>query len=149
MAELIEPKETEINGRTFVISKFNAVDGREIITQYPLSGMPKLGDYKTNEGLMLKIMSFAEAKTESGINIRLSTKELVNNHCGDWETLIKLEWEMIQYNCSFFQDGKSADFFQRLTSLAEQKITEMLTRLSGGLLQAEKRRSGSSKTSTV
>jgi hypothetical protein len=90
---------------------------------------------------MLKIMSFVEVKTAANVGIRLTTKELINNHCGGWETLVKLEWAVMEYNCSFFQNGKSLDFFQKLTSLAAQKIIETLTGLSDKLSQAEKRRS--------
>ena len=51
--DMLQPKEfktTDQSGteRTYILSKFPAVQGREIISKYPLSAMPKLGDYAVN-----------------------------------------------------------------------------------------------------
>lgn len=124
--ELLQPKEIEINGKTYRISKFPATVGREIVAKYPVSNMPKLGDYKVSEEVMLKLMSYVEVVLPER-SIRLSTQELVNNHVPDWEVLAQLEWEMLSYNCSFLTNGKSLSFFEKLAHLAEQKISEILT----------------------
>lgn len=124
--ELLQPKEIEINGKTYRISKFPATVGREIVAKYPVSNMPKLGDYKVSEEVMLKLMSYVETVLPER-SIRLSTQELVNNHVPDWEVLAQLEWEMLSYNCSFLTNGKSLSFFEKLAHLAEQKISEILT----------------------
>lgn len=124
--ELLQPKEIDINGKTYRISKFPATVGREIVAKYPVSNMPKLGDYKVSEEVMLKLMSYVEAVLLER-SIRLSTQELVNNHVPDWEVLAQLEWEMLSYNCSFLTNGKSLSFFEKLAHLAEQKISEILT----------------------
>lgn len=128
---MLEPKDIEINGKQFVISKFPAVAGREILSKYPLSNVPKLGDYKVSEEVMLKLMSYVGVRLDGRAEPQLlTTVTLINNHTQDWETLIKLEWAMLEYNCSFFQNGKSSDFLKKLGSLAQQKITEILTDLS-------------------
>lgn len=124
--ELLQPKEIDINGKTYRISKFPATVGREIVAKYPVSNMPKLGDYKVSEEIMLKLMSYVEVVLPER-SIRLSTQELVNNHVPDWEVLAQLEWEMLSYNCSFLTNGKSLSFFEKLAHLAEQKISEILT----------------------
>lgn len=124
--ELLQPKEIDINGKTYRISKFPATVGREIVAKYPVSNMPKLGDYKVSEEIMLKLMSYVEVVLPER-SIRLSTQELVNNHVPDWEVLAQLEWEMLSYNCSFLTNGKSLSFFEKLAHLAEQKISAMLT----------------------
>lgn len=124
--ELLQPKEIEINGKTYRISKFPATVGREIIAKYPVSNMPKIGDYQVSEEIMVKLMSFVEV-VAGDRSIRLMTRELINNHVPDWEALAQLEWEMLQYNCSFLTNGKSLSFLEKLAHLAEQKISEMLT----------------------
>lgn len=124
--ELLQPKEIEINGKTYRISKFPATVGREIIAKYPVSNMPKIGDYQVSEEIMVKLMSFVEV-IAGDRSIRLMTRELINNHVPDWEDLAQLEWEMLQYNCSFLTNGKSLSFLEKLAHLAEQKISEMLT----------------------
>lgn len=124
--DLIQPKEIEVSGKIYRISKFPATVGREIVAKYPVSNMPKLGDYKVSEEIMTKLMSYVEVVLPER-SIRLSTVELVNNHVPDWEALAKLEWEMLQYNCSFLTNGKSSNFLEKLARLAEQKISEILT----------------------
>ena len=66
---MIEPKEITVETqkgekRVYILSKFPAVQGREIIAKYPLSAMPKLGDYAVNEETMLKLMAFVAVPRE-------------------------------------------------------------------------------------
>ena len=107
MPEMIDPKEIEVTTqrgelKKFIISKFPAFIGREICTQYPMSALPKLGDYRANEEILLKMMGFVAVPIKDGNPLRLSTRELIDNHVDSWETLAKLELELMQYNCSFF-----------------------------------------------
>lgn len=143
---LRDPKEIQIpdqagNNKTFKVHKFSAYDGREIVTQYPSSGAPKIGDYKRNEELSLKMMHYVSIADEQGNEIVLVTKELVNNHTVDWETLGRLEIELMRYNCSFFQNGKASDFFTASIEQAKELITSMLTDLLGQSSQASKQQS--------
>lgn len=119
------------------ISKFPATVGREIISKYPIANMPKIGDYKVSEETMLKLMSYVERVYPDRVQ-PLTNRALVDNHVPSWEVLAKLEILMIDYNCSFFRNGKGLDFLKKLQSLAEPKIIEMLTVLSGKLSQAAK-----------
>jgi len=104
---LLEPKDVEITTlkgeqRTYVISKFPAIAGREIVAKYPLTAIPKLADYSGNEAVMFQLMAYVAVKLPSGVDQPLSTKALIDNHVPDWETLVKIEIEMMKYNTSFF-----------------------------------------------
>lgn len=139
MAELIQPKEFSVQDqdgteRTYIISKFPAIEGREIVCKYPLSAMPKLGDYEVNEATMLKLMSYVAVEIE-GRHLPLSTRALVNNHCPDWETLGKVEMAMMEYNVSFFAKGKSLLSSGALKAKLLPWITRTLTALSEQLSQ--------------
>jgi hypothetical protein len=131
---MLEPIEKEINGKTFILSKFPAVAGREIVAKYPLSGMPKLGDYEVNEATMLKLMAFVGVPREGNEPLQLTTRQLVDNHCGDWETLAKVEVAMMEYNVSFFGNGRASSFLtsiaQKLPALATKILTDSLQQLS-------------------
>lgn len=127
---MIEPKEIEIEGKTFILSKFPAIQGREIIAKYPISAMPKLGDYAVNEETMLKLMCFVAVPREGGEPLRLTTRALVDNHCSSWEVLAKVEIAMMEYNCSFFGNGKGSTFLETITRKAQQLITKTLMDLS-------------------
>lgn len=142
--DLIEPKEVPIpdqHGRekVFILSKFPAIQGREIIAKYPLSAMPKLGDYAANEETMLKLMTFVAIPREGGEPLPLSTRGLVNNHCADWEQLARVEMAMMEYNVSFFGNGKGSTFLDAITAKAQAFLSKTLTDLSGQLSPKAKR----------
>lgn len=138
---LIDPKEITIDYEgeelKFNIGKFPATVGREIITKYPVANMPKIGDYAASEETMLKLMSHVERVYPDRVQ-PLINKALVDNHIPSWEVLARIEVETINYNCTFFRNGKAYDFLKKSMSLAEPKIIEMLTALSGQLSQAKK-----------
>ena len=112
----LERKEIQIvtmkgENRTFIISKFPSMQGREIVAGYPLTGMPKFGDYKANEGIMMKLMAFVGVHTGQ-VTVALTTPELINNHTSDWETLAKIEYEMLRYNTSFLDQESLSRFLK-------------------------------------
>lgn len=124
---LIEPEEIKVSGadgveKSYVISKFPCIQGREIIAGYPLSAAPKLGDYKANEEIMLKLMGFTEVVMDDGDNINLGSRVMIDQHLPDWETLVKIEKAMIEYNCSFFGKGKNSVSFEAMLRKALQSI---------------------------
>lgn len=116
--------------RTYLLSKFPAVAGREIVTQYPISAMPKLGDYKVNEDVMLKLMGYVGVQMDNGSVLRLSSRALIDNHIPDWETLARIEMAMMEYNVSFFGKGKSSLSLEAIIQKARPLITRILTDLS-------------------
>jgi hypothetical protein len=132
---MIQPKEIEVTtqagvAKSFILTKFPAVQGREIVAKYPLSAVPKLGDYAVNEETMLKLMSFVGVPREGKEPLMLTTRALVDNHVVDWETLARLEMGMLEYNCSFFGNGKGSTFFEAITKKAQAFLSQTLTDLS-------------------
>lgn len=151
--ELLQPVETEISlpgggSKTFILSKFPAIVGREIIAKYPLSGMPKLGDYGVNEETMFKLMNHVAIKGANGEPVRLSTRDLIDNHCESWEVLARVEFEMLKMNCSFFADGRASRFLEGFAQKALASATKMLTAFSEQLSSLEKRASKNSEKTT-
>lgn len=131
--------------RTFIISKLPAIAGREIISKYPLSALPRLGDYAVNEQTMLKMISYVAVQTADG-PLRLSTPELINNHLGDWETLVKLEAAMLEYNTSFFKGGFVPGFIEMLLEKAAPMLQRILTVSLQALSQANLQAGSNSET---
>jgi hypothetical protein len=139
---MIEPKEIEIDGKKFILSKFPAIAGREIVARYTGSALPKLGDYKINEEIMHKMMSYVGIKlNEHSSPLMLVTPALIDNHTGNWETLGKLEIAMMEYNCSFFLSGRVSTFFQDIAQKIPESISKILIHLSQQLSQTEKQHS--------
>jgi len=140
---LLEPKTIQLptskGDRAYVLGKYPAVAGREIVAKYPLSNLPKLGDYGVSEEVMLKLMGFVAVETAPGNLVPLNSRALVDNHVPDWETLARLEWASLEYNCSFFGEGKTFGFLDNIEAKAPAWISRMLTALSGQLSEAEKR----------
>lgn len=141
---MIEPKEVTINDRRYILSKVPAVEGREIVAKYPLSNIPKLGEYDQSEAIMLKLMAYVQ----TGDGIPLTTRALVNNHVPDAHTLMMLEKEMLEYNFGFFVRALSSDFFASFSQKAERWITGTLTPLLEQLSKAAAQPSTSSKRDT-
>lgn len=138
---MIEPKEIEIRGKKYVISKVPATVGREILFKYPTSNIPKVGDYQVSQDIMLKLMSYVGVITPDGQTIELKTQSLVDNHIPNAEVLILLEKEMFKYNFDFFQNGNASDFLKMLEKRATQKGSEILTTLLERLSQVGKQHS--------
>lgn len=132
---MIEPKEIEIDGKTFVISKYPATEGREIVAKYPSENMPKLGSYQVSHEIMLKNISHAALKDSDGTLRPLKTKALIDNHVGSWETLVKLEWAILEYNISFFQNGRALNFLEGIVQKLPALTSKILMGLSEQLLQ--------------
>lgn len=125
---LLEPKETEIDGRKFILSKYPSITGREILTQFLPSGVPKIGDYALNQKMMQKSMSFVCVNVGgTGRYVRLDTDALIDNHTGNAETLLKLEFAMLEYNFTFFRNGQISTFLENIVQTARTWITKTLT----------------------
>jgi hypothetical protein len=136
---MLEPKEVPIklpdgNDKIYVLSKFPAVAGREIVAKYPIAIMPKLGDYQVSEETMIKLMAYVGVKLDNGDTLMLTTRSLIDNHVTSWETLAKIEVAMMEYNCSFFGSGRASGFFdgiaQKLPPLVTKILTDSLQQLS-------------------
>ena len=139
---MIKQKEIVIEGKTFIISKFPATDGREILVTYFPSGIPKVGDYKTNEECMYKMMKFV--KVVSGENlIELATKQILNNYVEDAGMLLYLEWAILEYNFAFFLKGRISTFLEDIAQKVPELTLRMLTGLSDLLSKVEKQPSTS------
>lgn len=114
MPELIKPQDvtvTDLDGeeRTFIISRLPATVGREILAKYPVANAPKLGDYGVSSEAMRLMMKYVAVPREMGEPLCLTTQALIDNHVPDGQTLIKLEFEMLRYNCDFFGLGSNQD----------------------------------------
>jgi hypothetical protein len=150
---LLEPKEVSVktlagDERSYVLSKFPAIPGREIVAGYPLTGIPKFGDYKSNEGIMLKLMCYVGVTLPNGTVQPLISEALVNNHVPDYETLMRIEFEMLRYNTSFFGQGEISTFLSDTAKKVIRSISPTLIPLSAQFLEAAKQRLKSLKTTT-
>jgi hypothetical protein len=134
---LLDPIELPIGSKTYVISKPPAIAGREILMQYPSSALPKVGDYATNEALMLKIMTYIGVRIDGRDDpLMLTTRQLVDNHVPDTETLMRLEFAFMAHGYAFFKNGSLSGILERIASQAVALIQKTLTDLSP-VLQAK------------
>lgn len=138
MDGLLYPKDVTVkdidgNEKTFIMSKMPAMDGRELVAKYPVSALPKVGDYQTNVETLLLMMQYVGVKTETGL-IRLKTKALIDNHLNDWCMLASLELKMLEYNTNFLKNGKASKLLSSLesevTAWASKMLTDLLERYS-------------------
>lgn len=95
---LREPVERQILDKTFILSKFPAIAGREIAAKYAAAGFPNIKDYSANEETMVKLMSYVAVPIQGAAPQTLSTRALIDNHVGDWQLLVEIENAMMEYN---------------------------------------------------
>ncbi|MFY4006033.1 hypothetical protein [Achromobacter denitrificans] len=149
MADLIKPRVIMVKNRdgvekAFTISRLPATVAREVIAKYPLSNIPKLGDYQTSEEVMKKLMCYVAVDLD-GREQRLTTAALIDNHVDDGIQLMKLEIEMIEENTGFFGLGGQRGFLDCLLEKFLLSITPMLTPLLDQLSAQASPDSSSSK----
>lgn len=131
---LLEPKEIEINGYKFIISKMPCTVAQEVIFNLPTGLIPIISEFKKTEDQAFKMLSYCErVYTDGKSNVPLISKAIIDNHVPDFDTLIKLEYECLNYNFDFFTNGRALDFLNKGVSLAKSNILEILTDLLGKL----------------
>jgi hypothetical protein len=124
----------EINGKKFTFHKYTPLSGRKIVACYPLTaissamreGEDVLTSYNRNESILMELMKFVSAHESDGTEVRLVTEALINDRCGDWETLIKVEFESLKHNCPFLGDETFKGFGASIMAQFEQKMASAL-----------------------
>lgn len=145
--DLIEPKSITLpQSGEFIISKLPCLVGREIMVRYPVSFVPKVGNYEVNEAMCLKMLQYVEKVTPQR-NIRLTDATLINQHIKPGGDIAILEKEMIMYNFDFLRDGTASAFLESWRLKAEGKATKILTNLLDIWFRRNSRRTASSKPS--
>lgn len=134
MHTFIKPKTITLKNRDdeekeFIISRLPATVCREIMSKYPLSNLPKVGEYAGSEEAMLLLMKYV-AVMSADQEIRLTTKALVDNHVDDGILLARLEIQMLEYNTGFFGLGDNQGFLDCLLQKFKPLIMQMLIQLS-------------------
>ena len=112
------------NPKNFRIHRVPATMGREIFTQYAPTAMPKVGDYKSNQDLMYKLITFVKVEAPDGSMLRLSP-QLLDAHVTDFEMLIKLEWEMVKFNTSFLNRENRSNLLKKFKGMAEKYLNTL------------------------
>lgn len=137
--DLIKPKEIELkdldgNTHKFIISRFNALDGYELISNFPKTMFNKGESFKDHKEVLIKIFSHVEAFKQDGNTIRLTSEALINNHIPDYELLMKILKEVGTYNSSFLGNVNGLSIIDqiktKLPTLAQKILMDSLKQLS-------------------
>ncbi len=146
---LLEPKEIEVDGKKFIISKLPALAGYEIATQLALTAVPKIGEFSQHKTMFIKMLGYV-AVPISGMAepLQLSTEALIDNHTGNWETMVKVGYAIYEYNVSFLADGRISNFLTDVAQNIPGWTTKILNLFSEQSFPAEKLHSKNSKKAT-
>lgn len=137
---LLNPKEIEIKGCKFIISQMPCTVAQEVAFKLPPGLIPIMGNFTQAEEMYVKMLSFCERVYDDGRHIKLISKDIIDNNLPDFETLLLLEKEVIEYNFGFFDTEKLLTLLNGLLSRVESKVSGILTDLLDRLLSAEKQR---------
>lgn len=127
----------EVGGKSYVAEKFKPTEGRRIVAGYPISAMPKVGNYEDNEAVMLRLMSHVSVITAAG-PLRLETIELINNHVVSWENLVEIEYQVLKFNCPFLSADTMKPFIEVVKDAAANYVTETLSKVIQNLNTIQK-----------
>ena len=132
---MLEPKEIVINDKTFVIHKFPATVAIEIMARImggtlPAALVPKAGDFEMVESMMIKAMGYVAIRRPALPDLLLGSKELIDNHCVDYKTYLKVLEAIREYNELFFIAGSASNFYANLILTLPAKISKMFIPLS-------------------
>ncbi len=132
---MIKPKDisvVDIDGveKKYIITRFPATIGMEILYRLPASGIPKIGDFEQLKEVRDDIFKHVYAITENG-EIALTTKALIDNHITDGETAYKVMGAMLTYNFQSVGKLTSSGFYD----LISEKLLDTARTLLRGLSQ--------------
>lgn len=127
VAGLLKPKPFSLNDMdgnpvNVVLSRFPMTAGRRILCTYPISALPKIGNYDENEKAMELLMSFVAVIDKNDHAHRMITQALRDNHIPDAETCLRIEHAQLEYNSTFFQKGRLSNFFDECIQMFLAKI---------------------------
>jgi len=123
----LEPKEIQVDGKRFIISKLPATVAVEIMMRSAGNAIPKAGDFAIIESMMLKTMSYVAIRRPGISDLVLNSRELIDNHCPDWTTYMKVLEEMRGYNNLFLVSENLLTFLERAIATLPVKIRAILT----------------------
>jgi hypothetical protein len=126
----IAPKEIQIDGKTFVIHKLPATVAVEVMMRSAGNAIPKAGDFAVVEEMMLKTMAYASIRRKDLPDLQLNSRELIDNHCVDYKTYLKVLEEVRQHSQLFGIAGNLLTFFESVIQMLPAKIAKMLTDVS-------------------
>lgn len=111
---MLKPMEKEINGKIFVLSKIPAREGMQLVGKIANNLSNKLF---YDDELIDLIFAYVGVKIAKGQVLNLSTQALINSHLDDWEQGVAVLTAMIEYNCSFLQNGMLSDYLDKMRSI--------------------------------
>lgn len=131
---MIKPKTitvVDIDGdeKQYIITRFPATVGMEILYRLPSSGIPKIGDFAELKEVRDDIFKYVYAVTENG-EISLSTNALIDNHITDGETAYKVMGAMLSYNYQTVGKLTSGGFFDSISGKLLDTARSLLRELS-------------------
>lgn len=135
----IEPKEIQIDGKTFVIHKIPAVTAIKVMVRFSQGIVPALGKFEDAEDMMVEIMKYVAIKRKDKAtnkplpDLFLGSKDLIDNHCVDYKTYLSVLGEIVKYNEFFFLNGNTQDFSVLITQTLPAKLCKILNLLSPSL----------------
>lgn len=131
---MIKPKEitvVDIDGdeKKYIITRFPATVGMEILYRLPSSGIPKIGDFGELKEVRDDIFKYVYAVTENG-EIALTTKALIDNHITDGETAYRIMGSMLSYNYQSVSKLMSGSLISSMSEKVLSVARKLLTELS-------------------
>ena len=102
---MLEPKEIEVGGKTYIVYKFPAMQGVLLAGRVPVVMDPMFLDEAEKKRLWSDLFKFVAVPVPSGNPIVLSTETLIDNHVGSWKNMHAIFKELMEHNEGFLAAG--------------------------------------------
>lgn len=126
----LQPKEIQVNGKTFVIHKLPATVAIEVMARGVAGAIPKTGDFAVVEEMMIKTMGYVAIRKPGVPDLFITSKELIDNQCVDYKTYLSVLEAIREYNDLFFIAGSLSNFYENTIMTLPAKIMKMFIHLS-------------------
>lgn len=102
----ISPKNVEIGGKKFIVSKIPAIQAQRIYGKIigVVQEMGDIGITALPQDIVSELLKYTAIRLDDG-DIPLDTVDKVNTHCTNLIDLIELQTVMVKENFGFFFDG--------------------------------------------
>lgn len=135
--EALDHKLIEIAAKRYRVKSMDVFDARRVAYEFPITMMPRIGDYAENEKLFRLLMKYVEVEISPNNWQALTTDELIRQHVSP-KDFARLEREVVDFTTGFFSDGNASNIVLTIGEFIIERITKTLMVLSAEFLKADK-----------
>ena len=102
---MLEPKEINVDSKTYLIHKFPAWQGMLLVGRIPQAVSFNAENLQASGDVWAEVFSYIAIPIPNNKPLFLTTQDLINNHVKGWKQMLALFRAVMEYNDGFLEDG--------------------------------------------